>query len=368
MAMSRADQPHMERALELARGALRAAAPHAGVGCVIVKDGVVVGEGATLPNRSSHAETVALTQAGEAARGASMYVSLEPCSHYGRTPPCSTAIIDAGIAEVHIATLDPNPLVSGRGKAEMEQAGIRIAIGEMEREARRVHEAFFKWITTGLPFVYAKFASTLDGKIATSTGESKWITGEEARSRVHRLRAAADAVMVGYNTAHRDDPRLTARNGDAPLPHQPLRVVVDSKGRMSPEARMLAEPGDTLVAVTKSAPKTARRALESAGAKVVVLPTADGKVDLRALLKDLGDREIGSVLVEGGGELLGSFFTQGLVDKLFAFLALVIIGGRHAPTSVAGTGFAELSKALRLRDVEVERVGDDLLVSGYLRQ
>jgi diaminohydroxyphosphoribosylaminopyrimidine deaminase/5-amino-6-(5-phosphoribosylamino)uracil reductase len=174
--------------------------------------------------------------------------------------------------------------------------------------------------------------------------------------------------MVGYNTAHRDNPKLTARHEETPLPHQPLRVVVDSRGRLSPEARMLAEPGDTLVAVTESAPESARRALESAGAKVIVLPTADGKVDLRELLNVLGDREIGSVLVEGGGELLGSFFAQGLVDKLFAFLAPVIIGGRHAPTSVAGTGFAELSKALRLQDVEVERLGDDLLVSGYMRQ
>ena len=355
----------MEQALELARGVLGATSPNPAVGCVIVKDGVVVGEGATQPPGGSHAEKVALAQAGRAARGATMYVTLEPCCHFGRTPPCTAAIIDAGVAEVHLAALDPNALVGGKGKAELDGAGIRTVLGEKRREALRVNEGFFRWVTTGLPFVYAKFASTLDGKIATNTGESRWITGEEARRRVHELRAVADAIMVGSGTVQRDDPQLTARDGTEPRPRQPLRVVVDSKARTSPQARMFREPGQTLIAVTEVAVAASRRALEEAGAQVIALPAAEGLVDLRALLKELGGREIANVLVEGGGELLGSLFSQGLVDKVVAFLAPVIIGGTEAPTPVGGPGIEQMAQALRLRDVEVERLGDDLLVSGY---
>ena len=363
--MSHSHESHMERALELARSVLGTTSPNPAVGCVIVKDGVVVGEGATQPPGGPHAEKGALAQAGKAARGATMYVSLEPCSHYGRTPPCTTDIIAAGIGEVHIAALDPNSLVDGKGRAELEQAGVATVLGEQEEEAIKVNEAFFKWVTTGTPFVYAKFASSLDGKIATNTGESRWITGEAARRQAHRLRAMADAVMVGSNTARRDDPQLTARDGEVPHTRQPLRIVVDSRARTSPKARMLREPGQTLIAVTHAAPARARAALEKAGAQVVALRAADGLVGLPALLKELGRREIASVMVEGGGELLGSLFARRLVDKVFAFLAPVIIGGRQAPTSVGGHGIERMARALRLQDVEVERFGDDLLVSGY---
>jgi diaminohydroxyphosphoribosylaminopyrimidine deaminase/5-amino-6-(5-phosphoribosylamino)uracil reductase len=329
-----------------------------------VKDGQVVGEGATQPPGGPHAEKVALEQAGAQARGATLYVTLEPCSRHNRTPPCTTAIAEAGIARVHLAVLDPNPQ-QGQGKTELEAAGIATLLGEGEREARRVSEAFFKWITTGLPFVYGKFAASLDGKIATNSGESQWITGEAARSVVHGLRSQVDAIMVGSNTALRDDPRLTPRQGDAPSERSPTRVVVDTAARLPATARMLGEPGKSLIATTSKASAEARRALEAAGAEVLTLPEGDGGVDLASLLAELGERELTSILVEGGGELLGSFFEQGLVDKVLAFIAPVVIGGRDAPTAVAGHGIASLSQALRLRDVEVQQLDGDVLITGY---
>ncbi len=354
----------MERALDLARGGLGTTSPNPSVGCVIVKDGQVVGEGATQPPGGPHAEKVALEQAGSRARGATLYVTLEPCSRHNRTPPCTTAIIEAGIAQVHLAVLDPNP-EQGQGRAELEAAGIATVLGDGEREARRVSEAFFKWITTGLPFVYGKFAASLDGKIATHSGESQWITGESARGFVHDLRGQVDAIMVGSNTALRDDPRLTPRLGDGSTERLPTRVVVDSTARLPATARMLGEPGKTLVATTSRAPDDARRALESAGAEVLTLPQGVGGVDLSSLLAALGARNMTSVLAEGGGELLGSLFEQRLVDKVLAFIAPIVIGGREAPTPVEGQGIALLSEALRLRDVEVLRLDDDMLITGY---
>ena len=357
----------MERCLELARAVHGTTSPNPAVGCVIVKDGVIVGEGATQPPGGPHAEKVALAQAGEAARGATMYVSLEPCGHHGRTPPCTTDIIEAGVEEVHMALVDRNPLVEGKGQAELERAGIRTVVGEMEEEARKLNESFLKWVATGVPFVLAKFASSLDGKIATHMGDSQWITGVPARRYVHQLRARSDAVMVGSNTALRDDPQLTARDAQGhPGPSQPLRVVVDSRARTPGTARMLQEPGATLIAVTEAAPTAARRELEKAGAEVLSFPDIDGLVNLRALLECLAGREITSLLVEGGGRLLASLFAHGLVDKVLAFIAPVIIGGKEAPTAVEGEGVERLGQALRLREVAVEWLGEDLLVSGYV--
>jgi diaminohydroxyphosphoribosylaminopyrimidine deaminase/5-amino-6-(5-phosphoribosylamino)uracil reductase len=362
---------YMERALSLARLALGSSSPNPAVGAVIAKDGVVIGEGYTQPPGSAHAEVVALKQAGERSRGATMYVTLEPCCHFGRTPPCTQAIIKGSISEVHIATLDPNPLVCGRGKAALDAAGIRTRLGERGEEASELNEAYIKFITTGLPFVTAKFAMSLDGKIATRTGDSRWISGEDSREYVHQLRRAADAIMVGVNTVLADNPRLTARDR---LEHggeirNPIRVIVDSKARTPPTAQAFKQPGKIIVATTPLAPTARIKKLKEAGAEVLELPSFspdEGMVELGELLKELGRREITSVLVEGGGTLLGSLFEGGMVDKVIAFIAPVIIGGAEARLAVGGGGAERITDALRLSHVKVERFGDDVMMCGYI--
>jgi len=339
--------------------------PNPAVGAVVVKDGIVVGEGWTQPPGGDHAEIVALRQAGERAVGAVLYTTLEPCNHFGMTPPCTTAIVDAGITEVHAAMLDPNPRVTGRGIAILQESGILTVVGEGESEAIKVVEAYRKFVTTGAPFVTAKFAMSLDGKLATRSGDSKWITGDKARMYVHGLRATTDAIMGGVNTVLADDPQFTARDeAGVPLSRQPLRIVVDSRARTPPGARLLSEPGQALIAVGEAAP-TECDVLTATGAEVVPVPAADGSIDLEALMRHLGGRQITSVLVEGGGTLLGALLDRGLVDKVVALVAPVILGGCQAPTPVAGEGVEKLSDALRLDRVEVECLGKDVAIAGY---
>ena len=359
--MTATSEAHMARAIELARGAAGRVSPNPPVGAVLVRDGVTVGEGATQPPGGPHAEAVALAQAGAEAKGAELYVTLEPCAHHGRTPPCTDALIAAGIARVHVAAPDPAPHTDGRGIAALEGAGIGVMLEE-SAAATELVEAFAKHVSTGLPFVTAKFAMSLDGKLATRAGDARWISGEASRRRAHGLRAQADAVMVGIGTALADDPRLTARDADGAPDRQPLRVVVDSAGRLPADAAMLAEPGATLVAV---AAKGRGKALAEAGAEVVALPGAGGRVDLGALLAALGVRGVVSVLVEGGAELLGALFDGGHVDKVVAFIAPVVIGGSDAPSAVGGRGSERLADALRLRDVRYEPIDGDLMVVGY---
>lgn len=359
----------MECALALAKLAVGYASPNPAVGAVIVKDGLIVGMGYTQPPGSDHAEIVALRQAGDRAKGATMYVTLEPCCHCGRTPPCTKAIIEAGISEVHVAIVDPNPMVSGRGVGELEKAGIKTYIGELEEEARETNEAYIKFVTTGLPFVIAKFAMSLDGKIATKTGESEWISNEQARRYVHSLRHGVDAIMVGVNTAIVDDPRLTAvgccgKGGRAKK--QPLRLVVDSKGRIPLEAQVFKQPGKTLVVTVKPLDPGKCKKFAEIGAEVLELPQEGGVVDLRALFKALGEREVLSVLVEGGSKVFGSLFDGHSVDKVLAFISPIIIGGDEARTAVGGNGVGNLVEALRLSRVNVESFGDNVLVSGYV--
>jgi diaminohydroxyphosphoribosylaminopyrimidine deaminase/5-amino-6-(5-phosphoribosylamino)uracil reductase len=363
--------PHqyfMECALSLARLAMGYTSPNPAVGAVVVKDGLAVGMGYTQPAGSDHAEVMALRQAGDKAQGASMYVTLEPCSHYGRTPPCTQAIIDASISEVHIALLDPNPLVSGRGISRLNERGIKTHIGMGQQEAYEINEAYIKHITTGLPFVVAKFAMSLDGKIATKTGDSKWITKEEARNYAHALRHTVDAIMVGVNTIIADNPRLTAkccggRGGIRKI--QPLRLVVDSKGKVPLNAHIFEPPGEVLLAVATPFDSAKKRKFVKAGAEVLELPASGGLVDIVELLKLLGRREIVTVLVEGGGKLLGSLFDHHLVDKVLAFISPIIIGGYEA-VSVGGNGVDNIAKALRLSQVDIKSFGDDILVSGYV--
>lgn len=354
----------MERALELAHEVLGMTSPNPGVGAVVVKDGEIVGEGASLPPPGEHAEVVALRQAGERARGATLYVTLEPCAHHGRTPPCTDAIAAAGIAEVRYALADPDPDADG-GREKLIAAGVTVHAGEGEAEAKRVHEAFLKHRTQGLPFVIAKFAASLDGRIAAASGDSRWVSGPETREWAHTLRTKIDAILVGSSTVVIDDPLLTARPGGVDAERQPLRVVVDSRGRTPPMARVLTGPARTLVATVDGAPERWQASIRAAGGDVLALPPEGGRVDLIALLRELAARDVLSLLVEGGGVVLGSFFDTALVDKVHAVIAPIIIGAGDAPAAVAGRGAYRMDDALRLRDITVERLGEDLLVSGY---
>ena len=357
---------YMERALSLARQALGHVSPNPAVGAVLVRDGVIVGEGFTQPPGSDHAEIMALKHAGSKARGATLYVTLEPCCHFGRTPPCSRALIAAGVAEVHLAMLDPNILVSGKGRMELEQAGIKTVTGEREAEAKELNEAYIKYITTCLPFVIAKFAMSLDGKIATASGDSRWISGKVARDYVHELRKNVDAIIVGVNTVLADDPQLTARadSGEV-IGRQPLRIIADAQGRTPAGAWVFKGLGHTLLAVDENLDKTRACTLEQAGAELIRLPSKEGLVDLKTLFKLLGQRQVTSVLAEGGGQLFGSLFDQSLVDKVVAFISPIIIGGTDARMAVAGRGVDKVSQALRLRKVSIKMLDQDVMVTGY---
>lgn len=358
---------YMKRALEIAAYAKARTAPNPMVGAVIVKDDEVIAEGWHHKAGMPHAEREALKIAGEAAKGAMLYVTLEPCSHYGRTPPCADAVIEAGIKEVYVAVLDPNPLVAGKGIAKLKAAGINVHVGLLECEAIKLNEVFFKWISKGLPFVVAKYAMTADGKIATKTGDSKWIAGEAARMAVHKMRDIYDAIMVGVGTVIADDPELTARFEEA---RNPVRIVLDSKCRIKPEATLLHDgKARTIVAVTELADNNkVENIKKTCKAEVLVLPSKGGKVDLEKLLKQLSQEGITSVLVEGGGEVHASMLEASLVDKMHIFIAPKIIGGQDALGPVRGSGAEKMSGALRLYDMSVEPFDEDIMLTAYLRK
>lgn len=356
---------YMQRALELAESVLGSTSPNPNVGCVIVRDGRIAGEGATQPPGGPHAEVMALRQAGDAARGATAYVTLEPCSHVGRTPPCAGALIEAGVAGVQVALIDPDPNVAGSGVEKLRAARIDVTIGDGEVESAKLLEAYLKHRATGLPFVIAKFAATLDGKIAASSGDSRWVAGAEARAWAHGFRARVDAIMCGVNNVLLDDPQLTARPGGVAAERQPLRIVADSRGRTPLGAKVLGPGGKTLVATTDASPSAWRDEIAAASAEVCVLPAdANGRVDMPSLLRELGGRGVLSLLVEGGGVLHGSLFEAKLVDKVHAIIAPKIVGGSAYP-AVAGAGVARMADAITLRDVEVLRLGTDVVFLGY---
>ncbi len=359
---------YMRQALALARLALGQVSPNPAVGALIVKDGEIVGQGYTQPPGSAHAEIMALNQAGEKARGAVMYVSLEPCCHYGRTPPCTKAIITAGIAEVHMAMIDPNPNVAGRGEEDLQKEGIKTSVGDHEEEARAINEAYLKYLKTLSPFVTVKFAASLDGKIATRTGDSKWITGAEARKYVHYLRYTNDVVMAGANTIIADNPFLTCRYGGigGAVKNRQIRVIVDGLGRTPPDARVFGEPGKVIVAIGESASKAQKQALSHSGAEVIEFPAPHGQINMNEVMLFLGKREITSILVEGGGTLIGSLFDASLVDKVVAFFAPMVIGGKDAIQAVTGNGVEKIAEASRLERINVEKFGDDVMISGYI--
>lgn len=356
----------MARALQLAELGRGKTSPNPLVGAVIVRNGRIIGEGYHQRVGTPHAEIHALRDAGEKACGAVMYVTLEPCCHHGRTPPCTKSIIEAGIHEVVVGMADPNPLVSGKGIKALKDAGIRVIVGVLEREARLQNESFVKYIGTKCPFITLKAAISLDGKVATRTGDSRWITGEEARLLVHQMRAANDAIMVGIGTVLADDPLLTVRlEGEY---KQPLRVIVDSSLRIPEASRLVKTTSEvpTVVAAVQGRYSEAKRAqLERMGLKIWDLPAVNGRVDLVKLVKELGKREITSLLLEGGSTLNASALEAGIIDKFVFFQAPLIIGGQDSPGVFGGMGCERLKDCLRLAQMSVQRVGEDLMITAY---
>ncbi|KUK54423.1 MAG: Riboflavin biosynthesis protein RibD [Desulfotomaculum sp. 46_296] len=359
----------MGRALELARLGRGKTSPNPMVGAVVVNDGKVAGEGYHHKAGSPHAEIIALDNAGEKAKGATLYVNLEPCCHYGRTGPCANAVVEAGISRVVIAMSDPNPLVCGKGIAYLKQRNVEVTTGVLEEEALLLNEIFIKYITTGRPFVMLKTAMSVDGKIAARTGDSRWVTGPEARSWVHVLRNLYDAVLVGINTVLADDPLLTVR-----LPGEkgknPVRVVVDSLARTPLNSQVLSQLAEapTIIATTGGAGVQKIARLKETGAEVLVVPGDGPRVDLKRLMADLAGREITSVMIEGGGEINASALESGLVDKVIWFIAPKIVGGRLSPGPVGGRGITLMADAAQIENLTVTRFGEDICLEGYLKQ
>lgn len=355
----------MARALELAARGRGQVSPGPLVGCVMVSaSGEVVGEGFYLYERVMHAETLALEMAGARAAGATAYVSLEPHAHTGRTPPCTTALIDAGVRRVVAPIEDPNPLVSGRGFAHLRAAGVEVVTGVMAREAALLNEKYIHRLRHARPFVHLKLACSLDGRIATRTGDARWITGAEARRRVHQLRHEYDAILVGAGTAAKDDPLLTDRSGERR--HRPLaRVVLDTALSLSPDSQLAqtAREVPTIVFTAEGADDARATKLSTLGVEIV--RAADGGRDMQSVLDELHRRTLSSLIVEGGAHVAGTFLEAGLIDKVSFFIAPIIIGGRDATSAVGGAGAITVAEAVRLRDVTITQWGRDVEITGY---
>ena len=367
--LTKEDEQFMRVALRLASRGVGNTSPNPMVGAVVVKNGQVVGQGYHRQAGTPHAEIHALQSAGEQAQGATIYVTLEPCNHHGRTPPCTEAILRSGVSRVVVGCSDPNPGVSGGGADYLRSKGISVEIGALEERCFKLNEPFIKHITTGLPLVIAKVAASLDGKIASRLGDSRWISNERSRRFVHRLRHAADGILVGVGTVIADNPRLTTR-----LPGKkgknPLRIVLDTHLRTPPDCLVAEQTNEapTLIATGPEPYKKRRAVLEGQGVEVLPLPLTRGRVSLPALLKHLGEREITSLLVEGGAEVHGGFFYDNLVDKVYLFFAPKIIGGSSGVPMVGGIGAASVAEALSLRDLKLRRFDDDIMIEGYLEQ
>lgn len=365
---SEADVKMMRRALELAARGTGQVSPSPLVGCVIAgDDGRIVGEGFYVYEQLAHAERLALEQAGALARGATAYVSLEPHAHYSRTPPCTEALIRAGIKRVFVAITDPNPLVNGQGIAQLRAAGLDVQVGLCEDEAARLNEKYLHFTHTGRPFVHLKLATSLDGRIGTRTGDSRWITGTESRARVHQLRHEYDAILVGAGTVLADNPMLTDRSGNAR--RRPLvRIILDENLCLAPAsqlARTTREAPVIVIASKSAAASTAATELAAQG--VEILADESGGRDLRAVLKELAARSLQSLLIEGGASVAGAFIDQKLVNKASFFIAPLIIGGTAAPTAIGGQGAEKINDAINLRDVEIKHHGRDVEITGYTK-
>lgn len=359
----------MRMAWELALKGKGKTSPNPMVGAVVVKNGRVIGRGYHKKAGGPHAEVFALNEAKGRARGGTLYVTLEPCSVFGRTPPCVEKIISHGIRQVIIGAKDPNPLNNGRGIRALRSFGIKVKVGVLKDALTGINEVFIKYSTKRLPFVTLKIAQSLDGKIATKTGDSRWISGGSARRYVHRLRRETDAVLIGVNTIIKDNPLLTSRLSyckSASSQNQPLKIVVDTKLKTPLRARIFSResPAKVIIATAKSAPERKIKAL-SKYAKLITFDTKNGGVNLKSLMKTLAGMEISSVLVEGGGKIAASLLKERLVDKVLFFVAPKIIGGKEALTSVEGEGIPRVSRAIKLKDIEITRFGEDILLQAY---
>src|SRR3954471_17064214 len=369
-AVNATDAPLLERAIELAQRGVGQVTPNPNVGAVVARDGEVVGEGWHEIFGGPHAEVNALHAAGESARGATLYVSLEPCCHHGKTPPCTEAIVDAGIARVVVASDDPTEKAAGRGLGILRDEGVEVVVadGELATRARLGNQAFRKHARTGRPWILFKSAMTLDGKVATSSGDSKWISGELSRHRAHEWRASVDAVAVGIGTALTDDPQLTSRIEG--VERQPRRVVFDSTGRLPLDSQLVRAERDVplTVVVSRAAPRRDVDALEAAGADIIVATGENEQARVRSALHALGERDVTSILLEGGPHLAGAFFDAGEIDEVRLFLAPMLVGGRAARDPLEGGGVEKIADATRALTLDCEHVGEDVLISARLRE
>jgi diaminohydroxyphosphoribosylaminopyrimidine deaminase/5-amino-6-(5-phosphoribosylamino)uracil reductase len=363
------DKKFMRLALRLARKGLGKTSPNPMVGAVVVRGNVVVGRGYHHRAGEPHAEILALRQAGKRARGATLYLNLEPCDHFGRTPPCTRGIMDAGINRVVAGMKDPNPLVSGRGIRRLRRAGVQVDVGILKKECQELNAPFGKYVTSKTPFVTLKAAASLDGKVATRSGDSRWISSEVSRNYVHRLRQAVDAVMVGIGTVLKDDPLLTVRLPGGKRSHQPLRVIVDSRLRIPLHSQLVRTAGQhpTLVATTRAASSSRMQRLARTNVEVsIIAKDARGHVSLKGLMKELALRGVVSVLVEGGSTLNASALRERVVDRLLFFLAPKIIGGQQAPGILGGEGILRIKEAKPVKIIKIRRIGPDVLIEGTL--
>ena len=359
------DDRWMERALRLAEKGRGRTSPNPMVGALLVKGGRKVGEGYHAKAGGPHAEVVALGKAGRKAKGATLYLNLEPCTHYGKTPPCAPAVIEAGVKRVVIGMKDPNPLVNGTGVKALRRAGLDVEIGILEKECQRLNEAFCKYIVNREPYVILKAAATLDGKIATRNGESQWMTGEASRHFVHKLRDQVDGVAVGIGTVLKDDPRLTARIKGG---KDPYRIIFDGRLRIPENAKVIEIlPEKTIIATTELAPRDKVERLEKKRVQVFIFDTKEGRVNLKSCLFKLGEMGMMSLLVEGGSQINGSFLDEGLVDKILFFLSPKLIGDRDALGIFGGHGVTSLEEAIPLNQLKIRKFGEDILLEGYVR-
>ena len=359
------DEQWMKRALRLAEAGRGRTSPNPVVGAVLVKRGKPVGEGYHARAGEAHAEIVALRQAGKKARGAALYVNLEPCTHYGRTPPCVPQVIKAGVKRVVIGMEDPNPVVNGKGIEALRRFGLEVDVGVLEKECRRLNEAFCKYILQREPFVTLKVAATLDGKIATRDGDSKWISGEASRRFVHKLRDQVDGVLVGIGTILQDDPLLTTRRKQG---REPYRIVLDSRLKIPEEARVFEHsPSEVILATTQTAPHEKIERLERRGVRVLIIDSKEkGRVDLRSCLTKLGEIGVINLLVEGGSQINGSFLDEHLIDKFLLFLSPRLMGDPRAIGIFGGGGVSSLKEAVAVKEIKIKRSGEDIFVEGYL--
>ncbi|OJF93758.1 bifunctional diaminohydroxyphosphoribosylaminopyrimidine deaminase/5-amino-6-(5-phosphoribosylamino)uracil reductase [Alkalibacterium sp. 20] len=361
------DINYMERALELAGKGRGFTSPNPMVGAVIVKDGRIIGEGYHEKVGEAHAEVNAIQSATESVEGATIYVTLEPCSHYGKTPPCSNLIIEKKLKKVVVAATDPNPLVSGRGLARLRKAGVEVIEGVLEEKSNQLNEIFNQYITTRMPFVLMKYAMSLDGKIATATGESKWISSEQSREHAHQLRGYLSGIMVGIGTVLKDDPLLTCR---VPGYSDPIRIVLDSQLRIPLESKILMNQDEapTLVITTEKASTSKRKQLKDLGVEILIVPLRKGKVDLKKALALLGEKEIDSILLEGGGTLNAAALEAGIVNKVNIYIAPKIIGGTHAIAPIMGQGVETMKEAFAITSMQVTQLNEDIFIEGYIQE